>query len=270
MTDRNNQGIVWLSRNIRPLWFREKLFYHLRDRFIRQTPDMFKRARLALAPGAFMDLEPGDVSHQIIAGTGLYESPVSSRIARLAMKGGLLVDVGANYGYYSIVWAASRETNRVIAFEASPANVKALRKNILQNRLQERVEIHEAAVGDGCRTVYFQVSPGGETGQGGLAPEGMTTPLQVTMTTLDEHLLKTDSAIDVLKIDVEGADSWVLEGAEGLIKSQRIRHIFFEQYAARMQFLGVAQQRAFELLRDHGYQVREIAPSEHYATLGKR
>ena len=46
--------------------------------------------------------------------------------------------------------------------------------------------------------------------------------------TLDEEL-KDVSFIDVLKIDTEGADTWVLEGAAFLLRQKRIRHVFFEE-----------------------------------------
>ena len=50
--------------------------------------------------------------------------------------------------------------------------------------------------------------------------------------------------IDVLKIDVEGADTWVLYGCEQLLKQKAIRNIFFEQNGARMAELGIGAKRS--------------------------
>ncbi len=70
-----------------------------------------------------------------------------------------------------------------------------------------------------------------------------------------------------MKIDTEGADTWVLEGAETLLRSGRIRHILYEQYPERMRELGVAPETAAALLRGHGYQVRPLGGDEWYARL---
>jgi FkbM family methyltransferase len=259
-----NAALLRILHSIQPFWLREKLFYRLNGRLFRLTPDNFRRAPLALVRGAALDLEPHDVGHQVIAGTGLYENAVSVRIVALAREGGLLADVGANYGYYAVMWAALSSENRVVAFEASPDNARALQRNIVLNGLTTRVAVIDKAVGRESGFVYFQPSMNGETGQGGLAPTGMVTDLRVEMTTLDDHFGPSQT-IDVLKIDAEGADPLVLEGAEQLLRERRIRHIFFEHFEARMEYLGIGRNRPFEILTRYGYTITSINPGEYYA-----
>jgi hypothetical protein len=67
-----------------------------------------------------------------------------------------------------------------------------------------------------------------------------------------DHALP-DQTIDVLKIDVEGADTWVLQGCETLLEQKRVRHIFFEQNEARMKPLGIGRDEAVTFLRSVGY-----------------
>jgi len=75
------------------------------------------------------------------------------------------------------------------------------------------------------------------------------------------------STIDVLKIDTEGADTWVLQGAYQLLKEKRIKHIFFEENKVRMSALGILSETAKDLLLSCGYQITPMGSGEWYATL---
>jgi hypothetical protein len=63
----------------------------------------------------------------------------------------------------------------------------------------------------------------------------------------------------VLKIDTEGADTWVLFGAERLLRLQRIEHIFYERNDVCMGWLGIQPGEAEEFLARLGYQVEPLA-----------
>ena len=78
------------------------------------------------------------------------------------------------------------------------------------------------------------------------------------MTTLDQTI-RGDAIVDVLKIDVEGADTWVLQGAEKLLKERRIRQIYYEQNRGRMKVLGVLESEAADFLRSVGYESSILA-----------
>lgn len=73
--------------------------------------------------------------------------------------------------------------------------------------------------------------------------------------------------INVLKIDTEGADTWVIQGAEKLLKSHRINHIFFEENTARMEQLGIKPGEAQKLLTGCGYKLTNLGFGEWYAKL---
>ena len=257
-------GVPRLVRRIRPLWLREKLFYHLVLRFSMRSAD-FDAASLEFAPPVRMRLSPTDIGHQVIAATGFYELAVSRRIASLARDGGLFVDVGANFGYYSCMWASARRDNRVIAFEVVPANLAALQENIDRNALARQIAVIGEAVGNRSGEALFRFGADSQTGQGGVVEHAGAGTISVPMTTLDSRLADSDETIEVLKIDVEGADTWVLEGATQLLAAGRVRHIFFEQFPSRMDELGIGYEAAGHLLAGYGYNLAEISPGEYYA-----
>lgn len=84
-----------------------------------------------MAPSIAMhDLIVGDVISGQIALTGFYEYELSKKIVNLGKtsdRGGLLVDVGANLGYFSLLWLGADERNEAIAIEASPRNQRSRR-----------------------------------------------------------------------------------------------------------------------------------------------
>jgi FkbM family methyltransferase len=259
-----------LSMNISPLWLREKFFWKL---FLTQTdrfPSLFENATLELAPHISLKLMPTDISHKMIAFCGFYELPVSRRIVKLAKAGGFMIDVGANYGYYSCLWAANRPNNKVIAFEASPRNSSALKLNLIKNELITQVEVYEIAVGKERGHLFFDMGPEEQSGWGGLLVDEQSDAIQVPVISLDQMFLKTDYLnIDLLKIDTEGADTWVLQGAEQLLRSHRIHNIFFEENTVRMAKLGIEPEEAQKMLKDCGYRLISLGKGEWYANLSK-
>jgi FkbM family methyltransferase len=253
----------WLLR-LAPPRLRQTLYYRLFGRATPVRDELWHSSPLAFAPGVTMSLKPGDVSHRCIALTGFYELFASRLAVRLARRGGLLVDVGANYGYFSLLWAAARPDNRVVAFEASPRNHSALRRNVESNGFGGRVECREEAVGKETGTLDFDPGPEEQTGWGGFAASG-TGGVTVRVQPLDAALAAVVGSVELLKIDTEGADTWVLEGAGGLLKAGRVRNILFEQYTGRMEKLGIRPGEAEKLLRSFGYGIRSLGGDELYA-----
>ncbi len=196
------------------------------------------------------DLLPGDVISGNIAFTGFYEFVLTKEIASLARVGGLFVDVGANMGYFSLLWAGLNTSNRVIAFEAAPRNIALLQKNIAENNLA-KIELIPKAAGNRTGEISFDTGPDEQTGWGGISAHASSSSITVPLVRLDTEL--EDRVIDVLKIDVEGADTWVLQGCENLLKKKMIRRIYFEQNKLRMAELGIERDEAQKFLSEMGY-----------------
>ena len=233
-------------------------YYHPRHDAWRH---LFAAAPLALCPQVSMfDLIPGDVISGNVAFHGFYEWELSRRIAAHAAKGGLLVDVGANMGYFSLLWAGLSGTGKVVAYEAAPRNIRLFENNVERNHLRDRITLIPKAAGDRHGTVTFDAGPADQTGWGGISAGGSATAITVPLVRLDEQL--PDAKIDVLKIDVEGADTWVLFGCEALLKRRAIQTIFFEQQPSRMKLLGIEPGDAQRFLAGLGYECQPLGAEE--------
>ncbi len=156
-----------------PLPLRLPVFYRLFAKTAETRPHLYEEATLALAPSIKMKLLPGDWAHRPIAYTGVYEWPVSKRIAALARTGGTLIDVGANFGYFSLLWSALNRANNVEAFEALPINANRLRENVAKNYIADRIQLHPYALGAEEGMVAFECGHEEQSGWGGIAAEGI-------------------------------------------------------------------------------------------------
>jgi FkbM family methyltransferase len=157
-------------------------------------------------------------------------------------EGETFVDVGANVGYYSLRIAKEYSSKGVtiIAIEAHPGNYKALSKNVELNDFKCITAINKA-VSDhrGIVTLYERVDPRNRIRSefyslsnsfihesNFVRPEGGT--IEIECDTLDNIL--GEQRVDVLKIDIEGAEVSALEGATRILK--RLRKIIVEVHGS--------------------------------------
>ncbi len=202
-------------------------------------------------------VELGDVISDDICRYGDWEPVLSREIVERARGGGLLVDVGANLGYFSLLWAAAHPGNRVWAFEASPRVFPKLVRNLRLNGLDGPIQTFQVALSDRDGISAFDLGPLEQTGWGGLADAPGPGSVNVATVRLDT-VLSTIPRIDVLKTDVEGADTRVLRGAERALRARRVGAIYFEQSRARMAALGIEPGAPQRFLEDCGYAVSRV------------
>ena len=234
-----------------PPQLRASIFYRLFFKNASLRTYLFRQAPLSFLPDIKMDLCPSDKSHQQIAYTGFFEMHLSEIFMELAHKGGFFIDVGANYGYYSLLWAGASKSNKVLSFEAVRDNYNALSHNAAANHFESQIQVQNKALGKSSGHMKFDTMDNDQTTWGGLTnAEG--SGFDVTVHRLDE-LIVNEKSIEVLKIDVEGADTWVLYGAERLLKERCIKNIFFEENNERQQQLGIKPEDAKVFLSDLGY-----------------
>ena len=156
---------------------------------------------------------------------GLYEPEAMQSIRRLVNAGDCCIDVGANLGYYTISlanWVGP--SGLVVAFEPFPGNFAILEKNVHLNRLQN-VILEPSALSDckgSLQLIYgaeeqFSATPS----VGGYAVEGDRVSITVPTRRLDDYVAGLGKAPDFIKIDVEGAELAVLEGARRTLAAVR-------------------------------------------------
>jgi FkbM family methyltransferase len=160
-----------------------------------------------------------------------FERPLPDVFATLVRsKRGLVLDVGANTGFYALVAACVEPSVEVDAFEPYPLVVDLLRANLAINRTGPRVRVFEKAIGRVSGSAELHVpdpSHGLVETSASLNPEfrieGRRTTVTVEVTTLDEHIRSAEQGrrVGVIKVDVESLEHDVLAGATEVIDRDR-------------------------------------------------
>ena len=245
-----------------------------------KKPEFFYQPRLLakrLLPGLFAsDTAPRirlpwnlsihvDVEDQIVHGIrslGLHELVVCEVIWRLLEETEVGIDIGAHVGHMTSLMAARlAPAGTVHALEPHPRLAALLRQSAASWR---GVEIHEAAASNlAGRRVLVPPAPYHEnSGTSHLGAEGAPTGVAVDAVTLDGLLGSFDRRA-LLKIDAEGHETEVLQGAASLLERRRIRDIVFEDHSPHpsdaMQLLERSGYRLFQLAR--GFTRPRLVPA---------
>lgn len=185
-----------------------------------------------------------------------YEPRVWGAIMREIRPGDSVADIGANIGLYTVAMARrAGPGGRVYAAEPDDATLRLLARQVELNRVDSRVTILPAVVGDEEGTVAFT---GGRQSESHVAAEATGPGARVRSVTLDT--IFADARLDVLKIDVEGFEVHVLRGARRLLhdRARAPRTIFIEVHPAAWGQYGVAGDALLDLLASCHYRVRDL------------
>jgi FkbM family methyltransferase len=191
---------------------------------------------------------------------GTHESFVQQILCGHLKSNMVAYDVGAHIGFYALPLA--RVACHTVAFEPDPTNAERLRSHILRNRLTDRVWVVEAAVWS-ASTPAIDFQSGTPRSQGGVRANGQRPPLATGPTravpaiSLDDFVADGNPAPDIIKIDVEGAESQVLLGAETIMND--VRPIVVAEVHSASEFEAVKK-----LFEHHGYLVDWVVPKEGY------
>ncbi|WP_394838047.1 FkbM family methyltransferase [Pendulispora rubella] len=253
-----------------PLWAR------VSSQIVRRLPRGRYRAMNWLCrgePPTFIDVVPGSDRRLIfecdlrntlareVYFTGTYEPQATMLIREVLTQGQVFVDVGANWGYFSLLSAGIvGGTGRVVAIEADPRMYRTLARNTALNSFPHLTSVHVAAAAKpGTLTLLgyseedtnwglSRVVKDGGNGNGGKTFEVEAKPID---TILDEQ--RVDS-VDLLKMDIEGAEGFALEGMRRGLASGRYRRIVLELHPDQLREHGQSAGDILRTLRDAGYR----------------
>ena len=189
---------------------------------------------------------------------GLYDFSNMGFFCHFLRADDLLLDVGANIGVYGLL-AAKSTGCRVIACEPAPDTFRTLADNVRLNRLDDRIELHNAAVGDAEGTLTLSV------GQHGLnhvvQGDGTTVPQR----RLDD--IAGDRKARALKLDVEGYEMHVLRGAPRILGDPAVKVVMVE-INGLIERYGETVDGIRAHLRGHGFAPVAYDPATRKLTPG--
>ncbi len=178
-------------------------------------------ALVTLHDGHFLYVDPQDdsVSAHLIA-RGLWEFWVDQAVRGLVRPGDRIIEVGANVGYFTVLMASLiGPQGRITSFEANPMLAELVRRSLSLNGYLDRVDIRAEAASDKVGVLDFVTcrssNGGGHILEGGGDFGAASIHVRAPCTTLDEAF--PTGAVDLIRIDAEGAEPLVFQGARALI-----------------------------------------------------
>jgi FkbM family methyltransferase len=192
---------------------------------------------------------------------GFWEPGISVVLERLLKPGMTAVDIGANVGYFSLLMASRvGPDGRVVSIEANPAMAALLRETIAINGLEAAVTMHNVAAADQAGELDFYIIPDRNLNGCILLDEwkGRVDPARlsrVRAATADD-ILADAGPIDLIKIDVEGAEHLVWKGLRRTLERNPEIVVVLEYNAARHSEAGPLAAT----IEADGFPLRFIAP----------
>ena len=185
---------------------------------------------------------------------GLHEFEDMAFVLHFLQAKDLFVDVGANIGSYTVL-ASGVCGAKTIAVEPVSVTAAGLQANVALNNLQSRVEISQKAIGNSCNTVYLSTTLDCTNHVVEKDSEGNVEAVE--QTTLDELLDKKAPAL--IKIDVEGYECQVLDGAERTLSEPALLAVIVEANGSGNVY-GHEDAEIFERLESYSFKLTTYDP----------
>jgi FkbM family methyltransferase len=198
------------------------------------------QSHVVRAQGARFRVDTSDYIDQCIAYDGMWEAPQLEELATLSRgrKIDCFLDVGANTGFYSIMFALKNLSDRIIAFEPDPGNFARLAANIALNDLSKRIEAVPIALGDENGEVTLYEGAKHNRGESTIAEPDQTPKLKtfrIRQTRFDDAYAIAKQNV-IVKMDVEGYEFNALKGMERTLKDNAC-YLQVELYSDRFEEL---------------------------------
>lgn len=220
--------------------------------------EVIKRARLFYGREMYVAL-PASTDIYL---TGGKSHPSETRLAKYLIRtlqaGDVFIDVGAHYGYYALLAAILvADTGKVYAFEPAAKSFAILQRN---TQILKNVSIFNQALHDEIASLQFFEFPNlyseyntftpGQFSKAGWFHNNQPRPTMVNATTIDAFTAGNAFTPNIIKIDVEGAEYNVLQGAKTLLTNSNA--IIVMEYVNSNRG-NEAHAKAYELLKEKGY-----------------
>lgn len=260
-----------LNLRMSPLWLSSPVLFlsALRSTLLRQPQTYLGDHTLLIQTvfGHAMYVDSRDISlTPHLLRQGCWEPEISRFFLRIVKPGMRIVEVGANVGYYTLLACSLvGPSGSVAAFEANPANASLTRRSLLVNGFRDRAAVIGMAVTNAPGSVILHRldqrqgdSSLFDFSDDQLANAGdRVTKLEVPATSLDAFFEK-DEPIDLIRMDVEGAEPLVFEGMHRILERNPRMKIMIEFFPERIQRSGRQPTEFLESIMAMGFRIQTV------------
>lgn len=221
-----------------------------------QTPAFWARTPLKLGGRLFACYLRDCIARDVYF-TGSYEPQETALVQRLLRPGMTFVDVGANWGFFTLLAAhCTGATGRVIALEPDPRLFALLQANLRRNGL-DFVVAHQLAAADRADVLHLAGfdEQAGNWGLSRLTNQSAAGTFAVQAGPIDALMdeLAIDH-VDLLKMDIEGSEDLALRGMQAGLSQRRYERILLEVHPGLLAEKGKTVREGCQQLVAAGYR----------------
>jgi len=213
--------------------------------------------------GSLFLIDVRSETHHLPFWCGIYDTPLITKFSRLFAKDWVVLDVGANIGYYSIPFGRHLQHigGMVYAFEPFSSNYTNLCKAIEVNSLHN-IKPYNIALGEQAARLDISMVENGNTGNGVIlndvlkaeAESGLFKVETISVVSLDDFARNKIERCDFIKIDIEGYEIYFLRGAREFIKKHR--PIIYGEFSAYfIEKFGYSLQELSDFCQENNYTI---------------
>jgi len=256
--------LPYINRNL-PAFLKESFYWRVSRHFNKFYFKAYQHIPVKLSKKIILKGLATDTICQQLLFQGYYDLTLSKLILQKAKSNGVFVDVGANIGYCSLLFASTGEKAEVYCFEPAKRNISFIHHNITLNKLSDKITLYPFAVSNIDGDMFFDQSSAEQTGWGHLSTSETSEKVKVVQ--LDTIFQELEKPIALLKIDVEGFDLHVILGARKMLKKKSIDTIVFEYHKDLFKIstpdLTVIEKDFFDCIRDCEYHLQKFGAHDY-------
>lgn len=238
-------------------WRMRRLKFAAAHEWLRAPPYVLRHAGFDLL------YNPGNALALRFCLNGRYEQEVERYLDSSLRPGSVVVDAGANIGFFTLAVLGKSEGATVHGFEPSPGSYELYKACISRNNLGGRVVANQVALYSEPGEMEFKVHATNygaydsfrDTGYPGV---GQPKTIKVPVTTVDLYVKQAGlKGLDLLKLDVEGAELFVLRGSREVLSNLRPT-VLFEVGYQNLRPFGILPSDIHRFFDDVGYRVMNL------------
>ena len=190
----------------------------------------------------------------------VHEPYITELVKREINKGDIVIDIGANIGYYTLIFAQLvGKGGRVIAFEPESRNFDLLRKNVEINGYKN-VILEQKAVSNSSGKANLYLCDENRIDDRIYDPHDGRKPIEIDAVRLDDYFAANEKRkIDFIKMDIQGAEYAAIQGMSNLMKENDKLKIVTEYLPSALKGFGIIPPETFlTFLTSYGFRLLNL------------
>jgi FkbM family methyltransferase len=190
----------------------------------------------------------------------VYEPEVKALVSGEIKKGDTVLDIGANIGYYTLIFARlSGDSGCVFAFEPEPENFQLLKKNIECNSYRN-VILEPLAVSESSKIMKLCLNKDNQADNRLInSINNLQNFIDVNSISLDDYFRDYSGKIDFVKIDAQGAEAAIIKGMDGILRKNKDIKLLVEFWPFGLNYCGSSADLFLKLLSGYGFIFHKVS-----------